>query len=192
MAFSRKTRKTCSEVLPVVSQQWGVNRSSWLFDMEIEFKARCGALGCCQERMFAIFLSCKSAFCPHSDVWPGTFKKIVVQLQLSQFFPSCSPPTTPHSLSQSLPCCPLPWVLYTCSLTRPFPFFPMLPLSPSPLVTGHFVPYFLWTESIEPPVRPPVPQVTSAPGNNREPTRWLCYYLDFINVGSISFLLTQI
>ena len=48
-------------------------------------------------------------------------------------FPCCSPlplpPLSPCSHNQFPPCCP--WVIYTCSVTRPFPFF--LPLSLSPL-----------------------------------------------------------
>ena len=38
------------------------------------------------------------------------------------------------SHSESPPCCPCPWVIYTCSLTSPFLFFPPLFSSPSPLV----------------------------------------------------------
>ena len=54
-------------------------------------------------------------------------------------FPPLLSPASSCSLSQSPPCCPLPWVLYTCSLTRFFPFFSL-----SPLPSGHcqFVPYF--------------------------------------------------
>ena len=62
---------------------------------------------------------------------------IVVLLQLSQF--SCiALPCTSHSCchsQSSLSCpCPHPWVIYTCSLTRPSPFLP--PLSPA-LHSGH-------------------------------------------------------
>ena len=51
-------------------------------------------------------------------------------------FPSLLSPSqpTPHSHSQSLPGCPCLWVIYTCSLIRPFPFFP--PLPPSCLPSG--------------------------------------------------------
>ena len=66
------------------------------------------------------------------------FSTIVVPI-----FPRCSPLPHPacsltHKLcfhSQSPPCCPCLWVFYTCSLTRPFPFFPSLSPSPSHLVT---------------------------------------------------------
>ena len=40
----------------------------------------------------------------------------------------CPAHTCSHS--QSPPCCLCPWVLYTISLTRPFPFFPPLPPPP--------------------------------------------------------------
>ena len=58
---------------------------------------------------------------------------IVALLPLSNFLPLLSPaqPCLSHSHLQSPPSCPCPWVIYTCSLTRPFPFFPSL----SPLVT---------------------------------------------------------
>ena len=46
---------------------------------------------------------------------------------------SAAPTHFPYSHSHSPPCCPCRWVLYTCSLTSPFPFF--LLLLPSPLVT---------------------------------------------------------
>ena len=48
-------------------------------------------------------------------------------------FPHCSPLLCPplHFHSQSPPCCPCPWVIYTCSLTRPFPL-----IAPSLLVTA--------------------------------------------------------
>ena len=42
----------------------------------------------------------------------------------------------PHSYpphSQSPSCCPCPWVLYSCTLTCPFPFFPLLVPPPSVL-----------------------------------------------------------
>ena len=44
--------------------------------------------------------------------------------------PSCAQPT-PRSHSPSPYCSPCPWVIHTCSLSSPFPFFP--PLSPSPM-----------------------------------------------------------
>ena len=51
---------------------------------------------------------------------------IVVLLQLFQFSTLCSTlPIPPHSLSQSLHCCPYPWVIHTCSQTGPF-LFPLL------------------------------------------------------------------
>ena len=37
--------------------------------------------------------------------------------------------------NQSTHCCPCPWVIHTCSLTSPFPFFPLF--SP-PLPSGRF------------------------------------------------------
>ena len=65
-------------------------------------------------------------------------------LLLSLFHP---PPHT-HSHSQSPPSCPCLWVIYTCSLTRPFLFFP--PLFPFPLSSGpcQFVPCFYASSSI--------------------------------------------
>ena len=44
------------------------------------------------------------------------------------FFPLLPPSTqlTPLTHSQSLLCCPCPWVIHTCSLTKPFPFLPPL------------------------------------------------------------------
>ena len=42
---------------------------------------------------------------------------------------SCSPPRCPP-LRQCPPCCPCPWIIYTCSLTRPSP-------SSSPSPPGH-------------------------------------------------------
>ena len=65
------------------------------------------------------------------------------------FPPLLSPaPPTPCSHSQSPPCCPCLWVICTCSLNRPFPFFP--PLSPSTLPSGpcRSVPCFHATGSI--------------------------------------------
>ena len=76
---------------------------------------------------------------------------IFVQLQLSPFSPHYSPlpyplPHLPHSI---LPLhCLCPWVLHTCSLTWPFPFFPLL--FPSLLPSGHcqFILYFHVSGSI--------------------------------------------
>ena len=45
--------------------------------------------------------------------------------------PSSAQPTF-HSHSQSPSRCPCPWVIHTCSLTNPFPFFPPLYSSPLP------------------------------------------------------------
>ena len=59
---------------------------------------------------------------------------IIVLLQLSHWSPIALPFLTHlHSDSQSPPCCTCcPQIIYTCSLTRPFPFF--LPyLTPAPL-----------------------------------------------------------
>ena len=62
---------------------------------------------------------------------------IVILLQLSQFSPICPPlPIPPPPAPSQFPhCCLCPWVIHTCSLTSPVPFFP--PLSPSPLPSGH-------------------------------------------------------
>ena len=70
------------------------------------------------------------------------------------FYYSCPnyPPLLSHALPTSScqypPCCPCPWVIYTCSLTRPFPFFPAL--FPSLLPSGpcQFVPCFHASGSI--------------------------------------------
>ena len=43
--------------------------------------------------------------------------------------------THPNSHSQSSPCYPCPWVIYTCSLTRPFSFFLPFSCNPSSLVS---------------------------------------------------------
>ena len=48
------------------------------------------------------------------------------------FFHYSSLPSPLSALSQSPHCSPYPWVIHTCSSTRPFPFIP--PLSPQPLV----------------------------------------------------------
>ena len=50
---------------------------------------------------------------------------------------SPAPPHPPHPAphSQSPHCCPCPWVIYTCSLTRSFPFFPPSLL---PCPSGHY------------------------------------------------------
>ena len=52
-------------------------------------------------------------------------------------------PTLPthHSHGQSPPHWPCPWVLSTCSLTRPFPFFPPLPPFPQSLSVFSLFPY---------------------------------------------------
>ena len=63
---------------------------------------------------------------------------IIILLQLSQFFSLCPPAPSPpqaQSHSQSLHRCPCPWVIHTCFLTSPFPFFP--PLFSSCLPSGH-------------------------------------------------------
>ena len=58
---------------------------------------------------------------------------------MSQFFPRGLPLSHPIPCSHrpSPPHCPCPWVIQTCSLTTPFPFFPPFP---SPL--------FLWQLSV--------------------------------------------
>ena len=44
-----------------------------------------------------------------------------MQLQLSRFFPLCSPPSIPHS-PQAIPSlCSCPWVMHTGPLATPFP-----------------------------------------------------------------------
>ena len=53
--------------------------------------------------------------------------------------PTLGPPT-PHS--QSPPFYPCPWVIYTCSLMRPFPFFPPLSLTLLPSGPCQSVPRF--------------------------------------------------
>ena len=65
------------------------------------------------------------------------FLKIFISYSCPNFFPCCSPLLHPlHcSLNQSPPCCPLPWVLYRCSLPEPTPSFPNFSSVPSPLVT---------------------------------------------------------
>ena len=78
---------------------------------------------------------------------------IVVLLQLSQFPPPIVPifpllfspaPSIPPPCSHSQPpsCCLCPWVLYIHSLTRPFPLFPLLSISPLPSGHCQFIPYF--------------------------------------------------
>ena len=66
------------------------------------------------------------------------------------FFPHCSPLTFPSpapSVSPH-PVVPLPWVLYTCFLTRPFPFFFLSSLSHLPFGHRQSVPYFHVSGSI--------------------------------------------
>ena len=46
--------------------------------------------------------------------------------------PSSTQPT-PFSYSQCPHCCPCLWVIHTCSLTNPLPFFPQLPFPCFPL-----------------------------------------------------------
>ena len=55
---------------------------------------------------------------------------VVVLLQLFQFSPFALPCSTHLSHSQSPRFCSCPWVLYTCLLIRPFPFFAVNPLPP--------------------------------------------------------------
>ena len=78
------------------------------------------------------------------------FLKIFISYSCPNFFPCCSPLLHPlHcSLNQSPPCCPLPWVLYRCSLTKPYPFFPSFFLCPFPSGHCQFVPYFHTSGSI--------------------------------------------
>ena len=75
-------------------------------------------------------------FCLRKQEYRSLFKKIFVQLQLPHFPPITLPwPThpSPSTCGPPPPCCLCPWVLYTGSLTWPFPFFPPLSTSPSPL-----------------------------------------------------------
>ena len=69
------------------------------------------------------------------------FLCLFILLQLSQFFPLCHPLShpKPRSHSPSPPCCPCPWVIHTCSLTTPFPFFPPFP-NPFPLAAVSLFP----------------------------------------------------
>ena len=52
------------------------------------------------------------------------FLFLFILLQLFQFTPLGPPlPSPPPAPSQSPHHCPCPWVIHTCSLTNPFPFF---------------------------------------------------------------------
>ena len=85
--------------------------------------------------LFVLFCS---GFCIHSS-----------SIFLLLFYYSCPnfPPLpssaqsiypTPNSHSQSPHHCPCPWVIHTCSLSSPFPFFPSLSPAPSPLAVTCF------------------------------------------------------
>ena len=84
------------------------------------------------------------SMCPNGLLHWGARKPILVfysffvlcyccSLTVVPLFSHCSPLPSHPSLPQSIPTLD-PWVIYTCSSTRPFPFFP--PLSPSPLPSG--------------------------------------------------------
>ena len=49
-------------------------------------------------------------------------------------------PAAPHPQSPSPHCCPCPWVIHTCSLTNPFPFFPPFSALPLPLAAVSLFP----------------------------------------------------
>ena len=51
-------------------------------------------------------------------------------------------PPTPYSHSQLPHCCPWPRAIYTCPLTRLFPFFPPSPSSSHPSGACQFAPCF--------------------------------------------------
>ena len=96
--------------------------------------------------------------CESNDYWlhlPKCFSVLWRDKHLLKIFYCCSiivvpliPPLLssvlppPHSVSLPPPHCPCPWVLYTCSLTWPFPIFPLLPPSPNPSGHCQFVLYF--------------------------------------------------
>ena len=93
-----------------------------------------------------LFFSCTSIL-PHCAFF---IFFIVVQFQFSPFSPHYFPlpyPPPPPTFNP-LCCCLRPWVIYTSSLTSPFPFSP--PLSFSSLLSGHsqFVLYFHVSGSI--------------------------------------------
>ena len=64
------------------------------------------------------------------------FKVYCSSISIVPNFPLLLSPALPASSHRQAPlCCPCPWVIYTCSLTKPFPFF--LPFSLTPLPSGH-------------------------------------------------------
>ena len=77
--------------------------------------------------LFCCFLLLLNYSCPN-------FTPIALPTLPNPHPPTFIPPT-PHSHSQSPPHCPCPWVLYICSLTCSFPFFPPLYPSSFALVT---------------------------------------------------------
>ena len=80
-----------------------------------------------ESQLIYLYLLLFNYSCPH-------FSTITLPCPTHSPPPTCNPP--PHSH------CLCPWILYTCSLTWPIPFFPLL--SPPPLPSGHckFVLYF--------------------------------------------------
>ena len=99
---------------------------------------------CARQRYNISFISClcQQTKIVDSDkfvnVWIWCFCKCITLVFFNYYFcsitvflisPHCSHlPLPPSSHSQSPPCCLCPWVIYTCSLTKSFPFFP--PISP--------------------------------------------------------------
>ena len=72
----------------------------------------------------------RPALSPLSHTSQGSFLLLLLLFYYNS--PNFSPLLFPVPLpchGQALPCCPCPWVTYTCFLTRPLPFFSH-PLSP--------------------------------------------------------------
>ena len=73
-----------------------------------------------------------SIVCVHEFFLCFFFYFFIVLLQLSQFSTiAFLRPNHSRSHSQFTPCCPCPWVIHTCTSTRPFLFFSPLSLLPS-------------------------------------------------------------
>ena len=68
---------------------------------------------------------------------PEMIFNFFIVVQLSSFFPHCSSLSCPHHLFHTQsppPCCPCPWVFYTCPLTT-LSLLSLLSFSPPPLIT---------------------------------------------------------